>query len=122
MITAALVNLLGNAFDAGGAEPPGVSSRLESQGGESAVVVEVGDRGAGIPEDRLEEVQRPFVTTKAHGTGLGLVIVQRTAALHRARFALERRPGGGTLASLRFPVRRAAAAASPGPTPAEATP
>jgi nitrogen fixation/metabolism regulation signal transduction histidine kinase len=108
MVSEALVNLLGNAFDAGGAEPPQVVTRTEGAGGEGAVVVEVLDRGCGIPEDRLEEVCRPFVTTKAQGTGLGLVIVQRAAELHRARFRLARREGGGTVASLRFPVRRLA--------------
>jgi PAS domain S-box-containing protein len=108
MITEALVNLLGNAFDAGGAEPPRLETRLEGEGGEGTVVVEVLDRGAGIPEDRLEEVKRPFVTSKASGTGLGLVIVQRAAELHRARFTLGPRPGGGTVAALRFPVRRLA--------------
>lgn len=108
MISEALVNLLGNAFDAGGAGPPEVVTRLEGQGGEATVVIEVQDRGCGIPEDRLDEVRRPFVTTKAQGTGLGLVIVQRAAELHRARFGLAPRPGGGTLAALRFPVRRLA--------------
>jgi len=108
MVAEALVNLLGNAFDAGGAEPPRVVTRLEGQGGAAEVVVEVLDRGGGIPEDKLEEVCRPFVTTKAQGTGLGLVIVQRAAELHRARFSLARREGGGTAASLRFPVRRLA--------------
>ena len=108
MISEALVNLLGNAFDAGGAEPPAVATRQEGQGGEATVVLEVSDRGCGIPVDRLDEVCRPFVTTKAQGTGLGLVIVQRAADLHRARFTLSPRPGGGTLATLRFPVRRLA--------------
>jgi signal transduction histidine kinase len=112
MISEALVNLLQNAFDAGG-PPPVVATRAEGQGGEGAVVVEVLDRGAGIEADRLEEVLRPFVTTKDHGTGLGLVIVQRAAELHRARFGLSRREGGGTSAALRFPVRRVAA---PAPT------
>lgn len=107
LVAEALVNLLSNAFDAGG-EAPVLASRFEAAGGEGAVVVEVLDRGCGIPEDKLEEVQRPFVTTKAHGTGLGLVIVQRTAGVHRARFALARREGGGTVASLRFPLRRLA--------------
>jgi len=111
MVTEAVVNLLGNAFDAGG-PPPELASRIESAGGESAVIVEVRDRGCGIPEDKLEEVQRPFVTTKTHGTGLGLVIVQRTAGVHRAKFSLERREGGGTVAALRFPVRRLAPAAA----------
>ncbi len=108
MISEALVNLLGNAFDAGGEEPPRVVTRLEGQGGEATVVVEVLDRGCGIPEDKLEEVCRPFVTTKATGTGLGLVIVQRAAELHRARFTLARREGGGAVAALRLPVRRLA--------------
>lgn len=111
MISEALVNLLGNAFDAGGAAPPEVVTRAEGEGGEGGLVVEVLDRGCGIPEDRLDEVRRPFVTTKAQGTGLGLVIVQRAAELHRARFSLTRREGGGTVAALRFPVRRLAAPA-----------
>jgi len=111
MITEALVNLLGNAFEAGGTEPPELASRFEGAGGEGAVVVEVRDRGCGIPVDQLDEVRRPFVTTKQHGTGLGLVIVQRTLELHRARFSLEPRPGGGTVATLRFPVRRVASPA-----------
>lgn len=118
MISEALVNLLQNAFDAGGPAPE-LSTRLEGTGGEGTVVVEVLDRGCGIEAERLEEVQRPFVTTKEHGTGLGLVIVQRAAELHRARFGLARRDGGGTVASLRFPVRRVAApaAADPGGLP-----
>ncbi len=111
MVGDALVNLLANAFDAGGDAPVELSSRLETRGGEGTVVVEVRDRGCGIPEDRLEEVQRPFVTTKAHGTGLGLLVVQRAAGMHRATFSLARRDGGGTTAALRFPVRRLASAA-----------
>lgn len=110
LVTEAVVNLLSNAFDAGGAEPPVLASRFDAAGGVGSVVVEVRDRGCGIPEERLDEVQRPFVTTKTHGTGLGLVIVQRTAGVHRARFALAPREGGGTVAALHFPVRRVAPA------------
>jgi signal transduction histidine kinase len=108
MVTEAVVNLLSNAFDASGDAPPELASRYEATGGEGTVVVEVLDRGCGIPEDKVDEVQRPFVTTKTHGTGLGLVIVQRTAGMHRASFGLARREGGGTVATLRFPVRRLA--------------
>jgi signal transduction histidine kinase len=108
MVTEALVNLLQNALDAGGAEPVELASRFETSGGEGTVVLEVRDRGCGIPADQLDEVLRPFVTTKVTGTGLGLVIVTRTAEQHRARFRLERRDGGGTVATLRFPVRRTA--------------
>jgi nitrogen fixation/metabolism regulation signal transduction histidine kinase len=110
MVTEALVNLLQNAFEAGGAEPPALSSRFETTGGEGTIVVEVKDRGAGIPPDQLEEVLRPFVTTKESGTGLGLVVVTRAVEQHRARFALAPREGGGTTAAIRFPVRTMAQA------------
>jgi nitrogen fixation/metabolism regulation signal transduction histidine kinase len=106
MIGEALVNLLQNAFEAGGATPPELASRYEASGGEGTIVVEVRDRGTGIPPDQLEEVLRPFVTTKATGTGLGLVVVTRAVEQHRARFALEAREGGGTVAAIRFPIRR----------------
>lgn len=104
----ALGNLLQNAFDAGGEEPPLLESRFEAAGGEGTVVVEVLDRGCGIPPDQLEEVLRPFVTTKSRGTGLGLVVVTRAVEQHRARFTLAAREGGGTVATIRFPMRRRA--------------
>jgi PAS domain S-box-containing protein len=116
MILEAVVNLVDNALDAGGAEPPALVTRYDASGGEGTVVVEVQDRGAGIPAELLEEVTRPFVTTKARGTGLGLVIVTRAADQHRAGFALAPRDGGGTVAALRFPVRTLRTA----PAPAEA--
>lgn len=109
LLTDALINLIQNAFDAGG-DPPEVAGAFVAEGGEGVVVVEVRDRGCGVPEDQLDEVARPFVTTKEGGTGLGLVIVRRMAEVHRARFELVRREGGGTIARLRFPFRRVAAA------------
>jgi nitrogen fixation/metabolism regulation signal transduction histidine kinase len=112
MITEAVVNLLQNAFEAGGAEPPVLASRYEASGGDGTIVVEVKDRGCGIPPDQVDEVLRPFVTTKPTGTGLGLVVVSRAVEQHRARFALSPREGGGTVATVRFPVRRTAADAA----------
>ncbi len=112
LVMEAVVNLLDNALDAGGAEPPVLASGFEASGGEGSVVVEVSDRGCGIPPEQLEEVMRPFVTSKARGTGLGLVIVGRTVDQHRATFALTPREGGGTVATLRFPVRTVRAAPS----------
>lgn len=113
MILEAVMNLLDNALDAGGAEPPELASRFEGAGGEGTMVIEVRDRGCGIPPADLEEVTRPFVTTKARGTGLGLVIVARAADQHRASFTLSGREGGGTVATLRLPVRTVRAAAAP---------
>jgi signal transduction histidine kinase len=108
MISDAIVNLLQNAFEAGGGSAPEMASRYEAAGGEGTILVEVRDRGCGIAADQLDEVLRPFVTSKPTGTGLGLVIVTRAVEQHRARFALVPREGGGTVATIRFPVRRTA--------------
>jgi signal transduction histidine kinase len=71
------------------------------------VVIEVSDRGSGIPPDEIEMVKRRFVRgrrTGTHGSGLGLAIVMRVAADHGGRFELESRVGAGTRASLEVPI------------------
>jgi signal transduction histidine kinase len=120
MIAEAIVNLVHNALEAGGEAPPELATRYEAEGGEGTIVLEVRDRGCGIPPDQIDEVLRPFVTTKPTGTGLGLVIVTRAVEQHRARFALSRREAGGTVAAIRFPVRRTAAVSPVDPDPADA--
>jgi two-component system, NtrC family, nitrogen regulation sensor histidine kinase GlnL len=44
--------------------------------------VEVSDSGKGITPDELQQLFTPFFTTKATGTGLGLVLSQRIVAQH----------------------------------------
>lgn len=96
----ALANLLDNAVKYGGSE---VSLRMSRRAGE--VWIEVGDRGAGIPESETERLKRPFTRletarSNATGTGLGLAIVDRIARLHDGRLELLPNPGGGLLARL----------------------
>ncbi len=106
LVLEAVVNLVDNALNAGGDAPIEVVTRFEAGGGSGRVVVEVLDRGRGIPAEQLDEVRQPFVTTSATGTGLGLTIVSRAMEVHRGHFDLARRAGGGMAAALRFPVRR----------------
>jgi signal transduction histidine kinase len=65
--------------------------------------VEILDRGAGIPEDLQDRLFTPFARGNEDGVGLGLALARRIADLHHAELSLEARPGGGTLARLRFP-------------------
>ena len=41
------------------------------------VRIRVADNGIGISEERKKELFKPFYTTKAQGTGLGLVITRK---------------------------------------------
>jgi len=104
-LSRALVNLLENARKYGGTEIT-VETRAEND----EILIEVLDRGPGIPEGEIERMKRPFTRlenarTNATGTGLGLAIVERIARLHGGRLELLPRAGGGLIARLCLPVR-----------------
>jgi len=100
----AIVNLVDNALNyAGGAVEIGTR-----RDGEHALI-EVMDRGPGVPANELERLKRPF--TRLHearsgsgGAGLGLAIVDRIARAHGGKFELAPREGGGLAARLRLAV------------------
>jgi two-component system, OmpR family, osmolarity sensor histidine kinase EnvZ len=74
------------------------------------VVIEVLDRGPGIPADEVERLKQPFTRLETArsgkgGSGLGLAIVDRIARMHGGAFDLLPRDGGGLVARVTFPVR-----------------
>lgn len=89
-----LLNLVINACDAapdGGTVRVRAESaeRLPLSAGESGemrlvpgISLAVIDRGPGIPEEEQEKIFRPFYTTKAAGTGLGLPLCRKVVEAH----------------------------------------
>lgn len=55
------------------------------------VVVEVSDRGCGLPSEDRERLAEPYVTTRAKGTGLGLAIVKKIMEDHGGTVEIEDR-------------------------------
>jgi two-component system, OmpR family, osmolarity sensor histidine kinase EnvZ len=97
-------NLVDNALRHGAA-PVEIATRLAG----GAVLLEVADRGHGIPPAQVEHLKRPFTRGEAArsgvaGAGLGLAIVERIARLHGGTLDLLPREGGGTVARLTLPV------------------
>jgi len=72
-----------------------------------AVVIEVADTGAGIPQEFLSRVFEPFFTTKdeGKGTGLGLAICRRIVQQHNGTVEIDSRLGEGTTVRITLPVR-----------------
>jgi two-component system osmolarity sensor histidine kinase EnvZ len=105
-------NLIDNALRYGGASPIEVATRHE----DGHIVLEVMDRGPGIPPQEVERLKQPFTRLQAArssgGAGLGLAIVDRVARSHGGRFDLLAREGGGLLARVSLPVSTNAAARS----------
>ena len=56
-----------------------------------AVRLVVRDNGPGFPDKVLKRAFEPYLTTKAHGTGLGLAVVKKVADEHRAQVKLRNR-------------------------------
>lgn len=57
----------------------------------------VSDSGPGFPEHILRRAFEPYVTTKPHGTGLGLAVVKKIALEHRARVDISNRVDDGVV-------------------------
>ncbi|MFC0679873.1 PAS domain-containing sensor histidine kinase [Lysobacter korlensis] len=60
-----------------------------------APMVEVRDRGPGIPDAVAVRLFRPFFTTSPHGTGLGLYIARELCRANQARLDYVPLPAGG---------------------------
>jgi signal transduction histidine kinase len=96
LLSQAIANLLDNAVKYGGASDIAITVRH----GEGRAVIEVADRGPGIPEGDRETVFDRFVrlepSRSTEGNGLGLSLVRAVARRHEANVTLgESQPGAG---------------------------
>jgi two-component system, LuxR family, sensor kinase FixL len=61
------------------------------------IAISVTDTGAGIQPEMASQLFQPFVTTKAHGMGVGLSISRTIVEAHGGRITCEPNPAGGTI-------------------------
>jgi len=98
-----IANLVDNALRHGSGQ---IEVTTASEGG--SAVLEVLDRGPGIPTGDSERMLQPFTRLDAArsgaGTGLGLAIVDRIARLHGGSVQLLAREGGGMRARVELPL------------------
>jgi PAS domain S-box-containing protein len=66
-------------------------------------VLEVKDYGSGIKDEDKEFIFDPFFSTRAHGTGMGLAIVERVVHEHMGRIEVESEFGKGTTVRIMLP-------------------
>jgi two-component system sensor histidine kinase FlrB len=104
-LTAALTNLISNAFEAA----PDVVVTLSAELRGNRIEIAVHDNGPGIALEIQSRVFEPFFSTRPTGTGLGLAVVKTVADAHGGELELESTPEHGTTIGLDLPRERPAA-------------
>ena len=95
----ALVNIVTNAMEAIG-ENGTITVRLGRRDARPALVVE--DTGPGLSAEARQNLFTPFFSTKEHGQGIGLTLVQEILSQHRFQYSLDSPPGGPTRFTIVF--------------------
>jgi signal transduction histidine kinase len=103
----AFENLILNSLDA---MPEGGSLTIRTWMHGDHARVEFTDTGVGLTPEERERLFTPYYTTKQHGTGLGLAVVQSVVSDHGGTITVESEPGHGTTFRVELP---ATAATSP---------
>jgi signal transduction histidine kinase len=97
------LNVIINAMEA---TPAGGEITIATRSEGANAVVEITDRGIGIPPENIRSIFDPFFTTKevGKGTGLGLSICFGIMERHGGRIDVTSKEGAGTTVALIFPA------------------
>jgi C4-dicarboxylate-specific signal transduction histidine kinase len=98
-----LFSLVQNALEAS-AQNSGSQVHIEVRADRYAVETSILDSGAGIAPELVDQVFRPFFTTKSGGTGLGLASSRATIEAHEGTIGFERSIPAGSRFWFRLPV------------------
>ncbi|OGP26551.1 MAG: hypothetical protein A2X91_01980 [Deltaproteobacteria bacterium GWB2_65_81] len=70
----------------------------------SFIEVEIADSGMGMTGEEMRKALLPFYTTKARGTGLGLVMARQAITRLGGKLEIRSSPGAGTSVKISLPV------------------
>jgi signal transduction histidine kinase len=101
-LTEALLNLVANAIEA---TPRNGRVTVELVDRRSSIEIVVRDTGKGMSADVLARLGSPFFTTRAQGTGLGVLLARSVFTRHGGSLNFESTPGRGTAAIGSLPAR-----------------
>jgi signal transduction histidine kinase/DNA-binding response OmpR family regulator len=99
-----LLNLMTNSADAlSNVKQPNIHISVIRES--EWIQIQVMDNGCGISKEDMQNIFKPFFTSKSHGTGLGLVIVKKMVSKMFGSITIESLKDKGTTVSIFFPTR-----------------
>jgi signal transduction histidine kinase len=96
----AFYNVIKNSFEAMHRHG---TLRIRTDLADTHVIVRFVDTGGGMSAENLSHVFEPYFTTKASGSGLGLLIVRRIVREHGGELSIESSQGEGLTLTIRLP-------------------
>lgn len=98
-------NVLDNAAKHGGSGKRIVVHLTQEDG---TYIITIRDFGPGIPEAELPYVKQKFYkgSSRARGSGIGLAVCDEIVNLHGGQFDIGNAAGGGTVVTIRLPLKR----------------
>lgn len=97
MLEQVMFNLMKNAIEAMHNTPVAERSlTLSITPSDDILSFVISDRGSGIAPEQMEQLFKPFFTTKNTGMGMGLNICRSIIEHHQGRLWVEANPGGGS--------------------------
>jgi signal transduction histidine kinase len=87
-----------------------ISLRHDGVNDGRVAAISVRDHGAGVPEDAVADIFRPFYRVEeardrqTGGTGLGLAIAARAVRLHDGTITAANAPDGGLIVEIKLPI------------------
>ncbi|QLI81046.1 PAS domain S-box protein [Chitinibacter fontanus] len=105
MLEQVIFNLMKNAIEAMADTP--VKQRtldVKVRRDEEMLAVSITDRGPGINAEQMEQLFKPFYTTKGSGMGMGLNICRSIIEHHQGRLWVEANPLGGSCFHFTLPL------------------
>ncbi|MFC7393328.1 nitrogen regulation protein NR(II) [Scopulibacillus cellulosilyticus] len=103
MIKQIILNLLRNAVEAFPEDQHDKRFKIETKALKHVYQVKVSDNGPGMKKSVLEQLGKPFFTTKENGTGIGLPLCKKIIGDHKGEFFIESKLGEGTVITFTLP-------------------
>ena len=100
-------NLIGNSVDAFDGQDGIITLKLslkENETGRKQIMISESDNGPGIPEEKIDSIFEPFMTTKKNGNGWGLALSKRIITTHKGTIQVKSFQGGGTVFEILLPL------------------
>ncbi len=96
-----IINLVLNATQA---MSGGGKLVVQSKNEYKSIKLQISDTGPGISKEIMENLFKPFFTTKSRGLGLGLAVCKEIIEAHKGKIKVDTEPNKGTTFTITLPV------------------